>query len=452
MSDLSGQTLLDRYYLREHIGTGGMADVYLAWDSKRSTKMAVKVLRRDLANNPRFFQQFAKEAELLRKLEHPNIVRLYEFEKAGDIVFIIMDWVEGGNLKQVLHERKKPCTLEEVSHILGSVCSALNYAHQNEVFHCDVKPANIMLHADGRVLLTDFGVAHLADQRGYGGTPPYMAPEQFNKGTIDARTDVYALGVTLYEILSGGILPFRGDSPNSKGSTDRERIAWEHQNMVIPPLRQYQPRLPEAVEQVVLTAMNKDPEVRFSTTMALRESFEHACAISGREVGSSSSTRTIMEDLSSVASAAAAVAQEAASRAAARAADAAQSFSAQMQQPPSRPARAPRELRERTFAQPAGRGPYLYGRSGQWKDQMLPIPPEGLSLGRSSQCHIQLPESCISRVHATILSTRRGIYIRDENSKLGTFVNGQRIFGPVLLKRGDVIQIGYYQVFEFFKK
>ena len=125
MSSLVGTTLLDRYFLREAVGSGGMADVYLAWDSLRSSRMAVKVLRRDLAENRRFTDMFRKEAEMLRKLEHPSIVRLYEFDKHDDIVFIVMDWIDGTNLRQAIADRRRPFALEEVAFILQPVCSAL---------------------------------------------------------------------------------------------------------------------------------------------------------------------------------------------------------------------------------------------------------------------------------------------------------------------------------------
>jgi eukaryotic-like serine/threonine-protein kinase len=237
MSDLAGTTLHERYFLREKVGAGGMADVYLAWDNMRSTRMAVKVLRRDLAQDPRFYQMFAKEAELLRQLEHPNIVRLYEFGSQDEIAFIIMDWVEGSNLHQTITERKAPLGLDEVAWVLDGICPALGFAHQNNVFHCDIKPANIMLHVDGRVLLTDFGVARLAQDQALGGTPTYMAPEQFAEDNeVSVRTDIYSLGITLYEMLSGGKLPFRGETASSQGSTVRDRIAWEHRNLPPPPL------------------------------------------------------------------------------------------------------------------------------------------------------------------------------------------------------------------------
>ncbi len=225
MANLTGQNLCHNYYLRRLVGSGGMADVYEAWDQKRSTRMALKVLRRDLAHSSRFIHQFTQEAELLRKLSHPNIVRLYGFEKSDqDEVFIVMEWVDGMDLRNTLVSKNRPFTLGEVSQILQPVCVALNYAHQNDIYHCDVKTPNILLPKDGRVLLTDFGVARFSVGEVQGGTQYYMAPEQFNGGNVDARTDIYALGVTIFELLSGGTFPFRGESPDSKGSTSRDKL------------------------------------------------------------------------------------------------------------------------------------------------------------------------------------------------------------------------------------
>jgi serine/threonine protein kinase len=412
MTNLVGKTLKNQYFLRELAGAGGMADVYQAWDTMRSTRMAIKVLRRDLATSPRFFKMFAKEAEVLRKLEHPNIVRLYSFENEDDIIFIVMDWVQGGNLRQAIQERQRPFKLDEVSHILEPVCSALHYAHQSNVYHCDVKPANILLHEDGRVLLTDFGVARLAYEREGGGTPPYMAPEQFAGGQVDARTDVYALGITLYEILSGGQVPFRGDSKNTPGQTTREKIAWEHQNLSLPPILQFNPSLPEGVFTVVETALNKDPELRYPTPMAMREAFEHARM---RPRQKASSTPTLLHPVQ-----------------------------LPIKQPVSKP----------VLTQAITTGKHLYCRSGELARHNIPITRLGITIGRGVNNQVRLQERSVSRTHVSILWTKRGIYIRDEQSSLGTMINGQRITAniPILLHHGDVIQIGYYQIFEFREK
>lgn len=407
MSNLVGQTLKKRYFLRASVGSGGMAEVYTAWDNKRSATMAVKVLRRDLALNPRFFQMFAKEAEYLRQLNHPSIVRIYEFDREGDIVFIVMDWVEGKNLRQALENRKGPLPLAEVSRILMPVSSALYYAHQNRVYHCDIKPANILLHKDGnKVLLTDFGVARLANDEISGGTPAYMAPEQFVNAPIDSRTDVYGLGITIYEMLSGGQLPYRGDSPGSRGSTLRERIGWEHQHLQPPPLSKYNAKLPEAIYTVVTTALNKQPEQRYSSPRDLREAFEHAREAKGKP---GSQPRTQLTPL------------------------------------PARPATPP----PKTPSAARVKGPYLMGLSGEWAGQAIPLPKGGITLGRSSSNQVQLQEKSVSRQHAAIQFRGRNVILQDTNSSLGTMVNGKRISNPVLLRAGDVIQIGYHEMFEF---
>jgi len=415
MASLVKQTLLNRYFLRELVGSGGMADVYLAWDTSRSTQMAVKVLRQDLVHNPRFFQQFAKEAELLRKLEHPNIVRLYEFERQGNITFLVMDWVDGQDLRKTISQRRRPYPASRASTILGPVCSALHYAHQNGVYHCDVKPANILLHRDGRVLLTDFGVARLASEHISGGTPAYMAPEQFQGGAIDARTDEYALGVTLYEMLTGGNLPFNGKSSSSPGKTGRDRIAWEHLNLQAAPPSSINGSIPAAVENVILTALSKNPSDRFPTTMALRESFDQALtAREPRGDDSDSNRRTILKPFGD---------------------------GGHPDPPPKR--------REDVQRRPKMRGPHLIGVRGEQAGAGIAIPAGGLRIGRSQGNHIRLGERSVSRNHASIIRSRSGVYVRDEGSSLGTFVNGNKIAGPTLLKPGDVIRIGYGQEFEF---
>lgn len=434
MADLVGKSLLNRYFLRQHVGSGGMADVYAAWDNLRSTNLAVKVLRRDLAQNPRFFDMFAKEADLLRKLEHPNIARLYEFEREGENVFIVMDWVEGTNLRQAITKRKKPYSLEEVSYILKPVTSALHYAHQNKVYHCDVKPANILLHNDGRVLLTDFGVARLAAEEGGAGTPPYMAPEQFDGGKVDERTDVYALGITIYEMVTGGELPFRGTTPESIGTTAKDRIAWEHRNCPVPSPRKFNGALPNGVEQTIAKAMAKERKTRFPTTIALRDAFEHArpAGIPSKPIEAQESAETeftfVIPRITIP------------------------KINIRLE-PPRLPQRKPSSPRKVTPARTTvSGGPYLFGRRGEFASRKIPIPQEGFTLGRSAKNRARLSDRSVSRVHTTIIRTKRGVYARDENSSLGTYVNGQRITGPTKLKHRDIIRIGYGNDFEYREK
>jgi serine/threonine protein kinase len=415
-TDLTGETLCERYFLRELRGSGGMADVYQAWDRIRSAKMAIKVLHPGIEQQSLEYKLFEKEAELLRKLEHPYIVRLYEFEHHGQLLFLVMDWIEGTDLRQKIVDIKHPFPLEDISRILHPVCSALHFTHQNQVYHCDIKPGNILLHNDGRVLLTDFGVARLATEKHGGGTPAYMAPEQILGRKVDARTDVYSLGITLFEMLSGGKTPFRGETHNSKGSTKQERIRWEQCNAPPPPLSMYNSRLPTAMIEVASRAIHKDPARRYSTTMELLEDFEQARTQHHETDREPEVERTIIH-----------------------------------QPPPAPPPPKPTKLIVRA-PRSATSGAFLLGQAGQYAGQIIPIDTDKVTIGRSSDNQLWFREQSVSRSHALITRTHRAVYIQDEDSKLGTYVNNERIYGPVILKHGDLIQIGYDQVFEFRSK
>jgi serine/threonine protein kinase len=265
------------------------------------------------------------------------------------------------------------------------------------------------------VLLTDFGVARLAMDQQSGGTPPYMAPEQFLGHEVDAPTDVYGLGITVYEALSGGKVPFRGDSPNSHGTTVRDRIKWEHCNMPLPPLRKFNSTLPTAIIQVVERALSKDPNQRFPSVMALKEDYEQARAYSPQQDDTLYKTIQFQQPLPKP-------------------------------QPVIEPAPpSPPVIREYQ----AVKGPHLLCQAGEWRGQVIPLEKGDLTIGRSTDSQLRLRERSISRTHATMIRTRRGVYIRDENSMTGTYVNGKRITGPFPLKHGDAIQIGYYQEFQF---
>lgn len=416
MTELEGKTLLNRYFLRSHLGAGGMADVYLAWDTMRSTHLAVKVLRRDLAGDPRFFQRFEREAELLRKLEHPHIARIFEFDRAGENVFLVMEWIDGHSLRDAIHENKTTYTVGQVSAMLQPLSAALYYAHQKNIYHCDVKPANILLHKDGRIYLTDFGVARFSNEKLSGGTPPYMAPEQIMGDQIDARTDIYAFGITLYEILSGGKVPYRGEHTSSKGSTLQERIAWEHLYLPLPPLRQFNASISSAIEQVLITALDKDPARRYKDVMQFSEAFKRAARV-GSQTGVTIHTDLVIPGKK------------------------------EKPLPPSKT--ASRRSKKTPHGATSISGPYIYCRGGSLQGQVITIPREGLRLGRSSQNQVVLPERSVSRMHAIFYITAEGAFVRDENSSLGTELNGQRINGAAPVSHGDIIKIGHHQIFEF---
>lgn len=450
MENLTGRTLLNRYFLRELVGSGGMADVYLAWDQLRNAKMAVKVLRRDLASNPLFFERFAKEAEILRKLEHPNIVRLFEFEKDNDVTFIVMQWVEGTNLRQVINKPNGFLSLADYSRIFGSVCSALHYAHENEIFHCDIKPANIMLDIKGNTfetLLADFGVAQLADDFTGGGTPTYMAPEQFTGGKIDSRTDVYALGITLYVILSGGITPYSGTSPQGEGSILKERVAWEHLYSNPPSIRSVNPNCSYEMEEVILTAMQKNQQDRYSSAINFLNAFEQArLTMSNYErvsdINNISMTSPLIDQLVQV------IKDNDFHY------DTTRIDSNLLKNGTSFNSKNTNSFFGFNLANGInipGRNHYILGRVGVYEGQAFSIPMGNTMIGRGSQVDLRLNDATVSRKHATIIRTPRGIYVRDESSTCGTFVNGRQISNPTLIKVGDVIQFGKQLIFEYRK-
>ena len=422
MPELIGSTLNNKYFLRELIGRGRMANVYLAWDQLRTTELAVKVLHSELASESRFLNMFKKETKFMRELPHPNIVRLYDFgtEKIGDekIVFIVMDYKKGCDLRRVLTRRGNPLDIEEVSNVLAGVSKALYFAHQSKVLHCDVKSANILLSHDdkksireGDVFLADFGISRWTLEHEGGGTPAYMAPELFQEGIVNEKTEIYALGVTLYEILSGGQLPYDGDS-SSPGSTIRERIAWEKQFKPLPPLQQFNPTLSNELVHVIEKALEKDPNLRHSKVIDIWYEFENALNL--RTTSPKFEQNTIVSST---------------------------------QHPLITP-------RVQTPFPPMTGGknqPHLFGIGGEWIGQEIPLLDQNFTLGRNRNNLLRFTDRRVSRVHAVILRSRRAFYIRDERSSLGTYLNGRRIppGKKILVKDGDKIGIGDAQIFEF---
>lgn len=448
MAGLVGRTLSKRYFLRELVGSGGMADVYLAWDNMRATKMAVKILRFDQPEiTDGAYRRFEAEAELLQKLAHPSIVRIYEFLKDGEIFFFVMDWVDGGhNLRREIEQRHKPFSLKEISDILLPVCTALEFAHKHDVYHCDVKPANILLHKDGRVLLSDFGVARIASGFGGGGTPEYMAPEQFPEfcpgGRVDARTDIYALGVTLYQLLSGGRVPFNGDSSGTPGTTKRERIGWEHCNLSRPPIRKVNPDVPKPIAQVVEKAMDKEQDRRFSSTIELREAFERSGDLRNERGATAVIPKPSERPLPRL-DATLLTLSQAILKPVGRSLPKLDATLVTLGQK----IKASTEIFQKSHS--VIKGPCLLAQSGEYAGQTIPLPRGEYLIGRAKTSQLQIKESTVSRKHAALIQTRKGVYIRDENSSLGTYVNGQRIIGLNRLQEGDIIKIGHQQVFEY---
>ena len=282
MDNLVGQTLLGRYRLDRFIGRGGMAMVYEAWDSKRAVSVAVKLMHDDLAEDFVFLRRFAREATTLARLKHPHIVRFLGFEEGQGRAFLVMEYVKGVSLRRHLRNLGRPLSLAETLGVLQPVCSALHYAHQLGIYHCDIKPANVFIEEGGRVLLGDFGIARLSETATVTlttmGTPAYMSPEQCRGGIrLDGRTDIYSLGISTYELLTLD-RPFKGEIAQTEG-TIYERVRWEQIFSAPPSPRLVNPDLPIGVEKAVLRALEKDPEQRFQEAMGFFAAIQSGAAV-----------------------------------------------------------------------------------------------------------------------------------------------------------------------------
>jgi len=267
-----GNTLKNCYRVDEFLGRGGMAEVYKVWDTQRGVPLAMKVLRDDLAEDIVFMRRFEREAQNLTRLQHPNIVRCYGLEQEGRTAFMLMDYIEGGTLRSEIFDAHGSLTMQRIMEIMQPVCSALHYAHQMGMVHCDVKSANIMIHKNSTVYLADFGIARGMDAGTSTmvgmGTPAYMAPELIKGQDPTPQTDIYALGIVLYEMLTGGERPFTGERATITGTT-AEKVRWEHVQMQPVPVLKYNAKVSVQLEGVVQCCLRKDARERYATTMEL---------------------------------------------------------------------------------------------------------------------------------------------------------------------------------------
>lgn len=277
MSNLTGTTLGNRYRFEAMIGEGTFARVYRVYDLKRGVDLAAKVLRSDVSHERTFVERFRREAQVLARLQHPHIVRYYDVVEIDGMVFILMDYIDGTTLHSHLYHLNRPLSVRETLQFLKPISTALTFAHGENIIHRDIKPGNILLSKIGQVYVTDFGIAHLLDDAGTltqgmsVGTPLYMAPEQIMGKTITLATDIYAMGVLLYRMLTGEV-PFSGKSPQAQGATAADRVAYEHVNL--PPTRpsQINPSVvTPAVEEVILTCLRKDPLTRYPSAVAVHD-------------------------------------------------------------------------------------------------------------------------------------------------------------------------------------
>jgi serine/threonine-protein kinase len=271
-------TLAGRYEVVRRVGVGGMADVYLADDTRMGRQVALKILHPQYAGDESFVERFRREALSAAKLQHPNIVQIYDSGRQGDFNFIVMEYVEGRSLKDYLAE-EGPLEIAEAGRIAREVLTALAYAHRAGLVHRDIKPGNILLSEDGKVQVTDFGIARaeagstMTQTGTILGTAYYLSPEQAQGLPLDGRSDIYSLGVVVYEMLTGR-RPFEGDSPVS--------IAYKHVREMPRPPSTHRADVPRSLEAIVMTAMAKRPEDRYSSAALMRRDLEAFAA--GREV------------------------------------------------------------------------------------------------------------------------------------------------------------------------
>lgn len=252
----------NRYRVQERIGQGGMAYVLKARDLNLQRDVAIKILREDLIQDPRFRARFLQEARSAANLAHPNVVTIHDFGLDDDRYYMVMEHVDGTDLKTRIR-REDGLNLQESLDIMDQVCSAVGYAHRAGVVHCDIKPQNILVTADGRAKVTDFGIARALasirpDERSdeFWGSPQYLSPEQARGDPVSPASDVYALGVTLFEMLTGE-LPYQ--------APDARTLISLHLNAPIPSMRSIDPGLPQDLDQVVRKLLSKHPTARFRT-------------------------------------------------------------------------------------------------------------------------------------------------------------------------------------------
>lgn len=291
MHQFDGVLIAGRYEIREHIATGGMASVFKTWDHRVERIVAIKILRSLDKNDLRAVERFRREARAASALAHPNAVTIYDFIEELGQYFLVMEYINGPTLKQLIGQNRQ-LSAKETLEIAIQVCAVLQVAHMRGFIHRDIKPQNIMLMptyaganmalgaGNALVKLTDFGIVRVAEDAGLTnsgivlGTADYLSPEQARGETLSASSDLYSLGVVMFEMLAGRP-PFVGPTAVS--------IAMQHASARPPTLRQFNPRVAPAVEQIIMRTLEKEPEDRFSSAAEMQQ----ALRLCLRELGRS---------------------------------------------------------------------------------------------------------------------------------------------------------------------
>lgn len=262
-----GQKINDRYEIIRSIGEGGMANVYLGYDTILDRNVAIKVLRGDLSNDEKFVRRFQREALSASSLAHPNIVEMYDVGEDNGLYYIVMEYIEGKTLKQLLKKRGT-LTLSEAIDIMLQLTDGMAHAHDSYIIHRDLKPQNIMIKDDGQIKITDFGIAmalnstQLTQTNSVMGSVHYLPPEQASGKGCTIKSDIYSMGIIFYELLSGS-LPFRGDNA--------VEIALKHMRDPLPSLREENPAIPQSIENIIRKATAKNPKNRYDDARSMHE-------------------------------------------------------------------------------------------------------------------------------------------------------------------------------------
>ena len=264
---VKGQKISDRYEIKKLIGEGGMANVYLGYDTILERDVAIKVLRGDLADDEKFVRRFRREAQSASLLNHPNIVQIYDVGEDDGNFYIVMEYIKGQTLKQIIKKRGH-LSLAETIDIMSQLTDGLSHAHESYIIHRDIKPQNIMVLDDGMVKITDFGIAmavnasDLTQTNSVMGSVHYLPPEQASGRGSTIKSDIYSLGIVMYEMLMG-VMPFRGETA--------VEIAMKQLKDPIPSMRKERDDIPQSVENIILKATAKNPKNRYNNVKELYE-------------------------------------------------------------------------------------------------------------------------------------------------------------------------------------
>src|SRR5688572_9899396 len=274
MDNLQPGQMLGNYRIINQVGQGGMATVYKAYQPSMDRHVAVKVLPSQLAESKEFVARFQQEARTIARLEHPHILPVFDYGESDGVAYFVMRYLESGTLKEKM-EAGRPLPLDEIDRLFTQLTDALSYAHSHGVIHRDLKPANALVDANGNLFLTDFGIAKLLESASprltqtdaIMGTPAYISPEQAQAQPVDQRSDIYSLGIILYEMVTGRV-PFAADTPLA--------IILKHISDPLPLPSLIKSDIPASIEQVILKALAKDPKDRFATAAEFLSAWKHA--------------------------------------------------------------------------------------------------------------------------------------------------------------------------------